>query len=314
RSGRGGLCARLVLLSMLSMLSGARAEEDIEEAPKFVENIGEYVTLSNVVGNAGYTFGFQVGEELVYRVYWGWIPVGKSRIVTRWVEKDGKRYIAIVHRTRSSSVISAIYPVNDRLESIVDPDTFLPAKFSKNLHEGRHRYHETTWFDHPKKEAHWVSFRKQTEKTYAIKADTRDMLCFLYYIRSMKMAEGNVVKAEVMADEKLYDLEVNVYGVDEVRTKGFGKVKARKLEPKAKFDGLFVRKGKMNTWASLDDRFVAVRIEADLPFANVKVLLAEVHGPGDDFWIRNTIERLNKGEKDEKDEAEVDAALRDIDG
>ena len=139
------------------------------------------------------------------------------------------------------------------------------------------------------------------------------MLSFLYNMRSKKFKQGDVVKAEVMADEKLYDLEVHAHDVEEVRTKGFGKVKARKLEPKAKFNGLFVRKGKMNTWGSLDDRFVAVRIEADLPFANVKVLLSEVHGPGDDFWTRKTREELDLGEKDDEDEASVDAALQELD-
>ena len=60
-----------------------------------------------------------------------------------------------------------------------------------------------------------------------------------------------------------------------------------KVVPTAAFDGLFVRKGKMEFWVSNDERRVCTKMVADTPFANVKLYLAKVEGPGEDDWIRD---------------------------
>ncbi|MFT5241423.1 MAG: hypothetical protein ACI9X0_002404 [Kiritimatiellia bacterium] len=313
-------CAALIISVMMGQaeratVAGTNGASAEAAAPvvQLVPNDTEYTTLTNVTGNGEYDFGFQVGEELYYKIYWGWIPVGKSRIITRWVEKDGKRFIAIRFRTRSNSVIRKIYKVDDRFESIIDPETFLPVKFSKKLHQGKQRYHQATTFDHENKVAHWTSFKKNVEKDLDIESDTRDILTSLYYMRSMKIKEGDHNAFTVMEGEKLYELEVQAHKVERVRTKGFGKVKALKLVPKAKFNGLFVQKGEMTTWGSTDERFVAVRIEGQIPVAKVKIILSEVYGPSDDFWTNTTKENSKSKAKKEVDEEEVEAALRELD-
>ncbi|MDE0839940.1 MAG: DUF3108 domain-containing protein [Kiritimatiellae bacterium] len=310
-----------LITSMMMGCATGQAEEATADAAgtnaapvvQLVPNDTEYTTLTNVTGNGEYDFGFQVGEELYYKIYWGWIPVGKSRIITRWVEKDGKRFISIRFRTRSNSVIRKIYKVDDRFESIIDPETFLPVKFSKKLHEGKQRYHQATTFDHVNKVAIWKSFKKNEEKVLDIESDTRDILTSLYYMRSMKIEEGDHNAFTVMEGEKLYELEVQAHKVERVRTKGFGKVKALKLVPKAKFNGLFVQKGKMTTWGSTDERFVAVRIEGQIPVAKVKIILSEVYGPKEDFWTKKTKKNSKSRAKKEVDEEEVEAALRELD-
>ena len=52
------------------------------------------------------------------------VSVGTCRITTQWVEEDGRTLLAIRYRTRSNKVIAVIYPVDDKIESIVDPETF----------------------------------------------------------------------------------------------------------------------------------------------------------------------------------------------
>ena len=54
-----------------------------------------------------------MGETLDYRIYWGVIPVGSSRVTTEWIEEDGRTLIAIRFRTKSNDVLSKIYPVDD---------------------------------------------------------------------------------------------------------------------------------------------------------------------------------------------------------
>ena len=220
---------------------------------------------------------FPVGEQIVYRIYWGIIPVGESVVSTEWIEKDGQQLLVIRIRSKTNKVLSTFYPVDDLLESVINPETFLPLQFTKNLSEGRYKAHEVTQFDHAGGVARMQSITNDKRKEYPIEADTRDLLSFMYFMRQFPMKMGEVLKQRVMADEDIYDIEVEPQKVEKVKTVNGEWVKSLKVEPKAKFDGLFVRKGRGWMWISEEgeDR-VVTRIAAEVPVANVKLVLDEV--------------------------------------
>jgi len=233
-------------------------------------------------------FWFPVGEELIYRIYWGIIPVGRTHVVTEWIREDGKRLLAIRYRTRSNKVIAKIYPVDDLIEAIIDPETFRPVRFRKKLSEGRHRSDEVTTFDYDCLRARWESKTKNQVKEYEIEPDTRDLVSFMYHMRSENFHPGEVRDFRVMADEKIYDLSVKVRAKETVKLPRFGEVRSLRLEPEAKFQGLFVRSGRMVLWVSQDERRLCTKVTVVVPVASVRVLLDQVRGPGDDFWTSRT--------------------------
>ena len=230
---------------------------------------------------------FPIGEEIVYTLYWGIIPVGRATVTASWFEFEGRTLLRVHARAVSNSVIAKIYPVDDNLESLIDPATFLPVRFTKKMSEGRHKYDEEVVFDHVKLKARWKSFKKNTEKTYDIQPDTRDLLCFLFWMRGRPLKENETLKTKVDTDEKIYDLTINTFTIEKVKLSKYGKREGLKCIPKAEFNGLFVRKGDMTVWVSRDPRAVMLKMVADTPFANVEVNLKEVNGPGKDFWIEN---------------------------
>ena len=228
-----------------------------------------------------------VGERLIYRIYWGIIPVGLAVTSTEWLEEDGRRLLRIRFRTKSNRVLETIYPVDDSIESVVDPATFLPIRFEKKLSEGSHRYHEVTVFDRTNNVARWESKLPGRTKTFPIRPDTRDIPSFMYYMRSHTFEPGAREHYEVMADEKTYDLWVNVIKWDQTSLPIYGDVECFRAEPEAAFNGLFVRdKGQIWLWASRDERCLATRVVVQIPVAKAKIILEEVQGPGDDAWIR----------------------------
>lgn len=229
---------------------------------------------------------FQVGEELVYGVYWGVVNVGHSHATTTWEEWEGRRVLAIRFRTRSTPFLDRIYKVDDLVETLVDPVTFLPIQYTLNLREGRHRKHEVTRFDFEKQEATWENLLKDRRKTFPLGPDTRDIISFMYYMRSQELPRGERLNYRVMADDKVYDLFVNVGRSDRMEFERYGKVRSTRLDPEAAFEGIFVRKGKLTMWVSEDPRRLLTRMMATTPFANIRVNLEEVRGPGEDFWVQ----------------------------
>ena len=249
--------------------------------------------------------GFPVGEELVYRIHWGKIPVGEARATTAWTEWQGRRVLAIRFRTRSNNFLSALYPVDDTIESLVDPDGFRTLQFVKRLNEGSHHYDQTTTFDWTNRTAHWVSKLDGRERRFPIEDDTRDIPTLMYALRAQGFEPHGTRRFRVMADEKIYDMEAVGLGEEKVRLPKYGRVPCVKVEPKASFQGVFVRKGRMFVWATRDARHLAVRISVEVPVARVWLTLYQVRGPGDDFWVGK--EKGGAGGGEGGDDAEVGA-------
>ena len=90
---------------------------------------------SHVVG-ATNDLWFPVGEKLVYRLYWGIIPVGTCEMCTQWIEVEGKTLLSIKATAKTTYVVSKIYPVDDYIETRVNPATFLPVEYVQKLREG----------------------------------------------------------------------------------------------------------------------------------------------------------------------------------
>ena len=231
---------------------------------------------------------FPVGEQLEYRMYWKFLPVATTTMTSEWVKHEGRDVIALRLTTRSGRVISKIYPIDDLVESIVDPATFLPLKYVEKLKEGKYRRDETTFFDHAAGTADWHSDHNGKKSTYKIDEDTRDTLCFTYFMRSKGLAVGKTEKFRVAAEEKIFDLIVTGVKEEKVYLSKFGKRKCLRVSTKAKFGQVFVNGGALDLWFSTDARRVCAKMAMKLPAAKINGLLRAVRGPGDDFWTKQT--------------------------
>ncbi|MBU4366015.1 MAG: DUF3108 domain-containing protein [Verrucomicrobia bacterium] len=228
---------------------------------------------------------FPVGEQIFYKVQWGVWIVAETKVASEYIEEDGRELLAIRVTTHTKSILSVFYPVDDFIESVVDPVTFLSIRFTKRLSEGRYRLHEITTFDHKARTAHWRHLLKNESKDFAIDANTRDLISFMFYMRSQKFEPNKHYEFRVMADEKLYNLLVESRDIETLNIGNYAKIRSLKLDPEAKFQGLFVRVGKLEVWISDDERCLCVRATAKAPvIGTIRLLIDRVEGPGDDYW------------------------------
>ena len=231
-------------------------------------------------------FPFPVGEQLVYRIYWGIIPVGQTEIKTEWIEENGKKLLAIRYRTFTNRIFDTIYPVDDTAESIVTPETFLPTRFSFLLTRRRSRTEKTVTFDHASLKAVIVSNSTGQTNEFEIAKDTRDIISFLYYSRSSEFQPFQTRQCQIVADAGILDMKLKTFDYEDVNIPPFGKVSSLRLDPIAKLDTLTVENGKVMSWIA-KERCLATKMTIDAPLANVSIELREVNGPNaDDFWSK----------------------------
>ena len=228
---------------------------------------------------------FPVGEEIDYEIQWGVFSVGDATAKAAWTNCGGRRLLTLTVEGKSNGIVEKLYPVEQFLQTVLDPATFLPISFEKRSREGKRRYHEITTFDHATLKGHWKSLLKDKQKDFDIEKDTRDLMGLMYWIRKEPVKENETRTYHVMTDEKMYELIVEAGKREPVSLKNYGKVSCLKMEPKGKFNGMFVRKGRMWLWVSDDPRYTVCRVAASVPVASIKIMLKKVRGPGDDFWV-----------------------------
>ena len=229
---------------------------------------------------------FPVGEVVHYDIQWGVFTVGEAVAQAQWLRLGDRRFLALTMTAKSNGIVEMLYPVTEFMQTLLDPATFLPLSFEKQSSEGRHKTWDITTFDHAKRTGRWESLLRLNPQDFPIEPDTRDLMGLMYWIRKEPVKADETRTYRVMTDEKLYEMILEA-GKKETLDIGkpYGKVATVKMEPKGKFNGLFIRKGRMFVWVSDDARCTLCRVTASVPVASIKVLLRSVEGPGTDGWI-----------------------------
>lgn len=212
---------------------------------------------------------FPVGETLNYNLYWGIIPVGRASLSTDWVTVGTRTLLRIKTTARTTAIVRALYPVNDYVESLVDPSTMLPVQYLQQLNEGRKHRNDRIVFDHGSKRAVWRNDKTDEAHVLIISEDTRDILAFTYYMRSKAYDEKTGMTADVIVDEKLYNLTIKGVRTEQIKINGIeDKVPCFVMEPHAQFGEIFSRKGVVHIWCTQDARRLCAKLLAFLPFAD----------------------------------------------
>jgi len=229
---------------------------------------------------------FPVGENLIYRIHWGMIPIGETKITSEWIEEAGRKLIRIRLRTRTNKWMDKIHKIDDDVVSVVEPGMLLPVRSIELVHDKDRQAKETTVFDHASRIAHWQSSLDGKTSNYVIDADTRDIVSFLYFMRTRTFKPGEQALVTVAAFQTLHQIRLHAEKIEKVGLANYGKISCLRIRPEAVNAGLFARKAPQRAWVSEDPRHLIVRIDAKVAVGTVHVTLYEVGGPGVDFWVK----------------------------
>ncbi len=211
-------------------------------------------------------FAIPLGERMKFSIRWFGIEVGTADVWVKEITKiKGRDAYHIVVNAKSNRIIDFVYPVRDEHHSYVDVQHFYSLRYERNIREGTYRADEVMEYDQVNHKARYESKRSGDIKEMLIPKNVQDQLSCTFWFRVQEMKPGDKIKIPINVDEKNWNLEVDVQAIEMIHVDGFGKVPAIRAEPFARFQGLFVRRGRAWGWMSADERRIPLIMKTKVP-------------------------------------------------
>ncbi|OGW81136.1 MAG: hypothetical protein A3G33_10085 [Omnitrophica bacterium RIFCSPLOWO2_12_FULL_44_17] len=256
-----------ILISLMAMTAGCRAV-------KF-QGLSSEDSLGALSGKQEQKI--RVYERLKYSIRWMGVEVGTAEGKVEGIEKvKGRDAYHISLRVLSNSVINLIYPVVDEHHTYIDVKDLHTLRYEKNLQEGRYRANEVTEYDQEGHTALFHALRSGDQKEMLIPKHVQDQLSCGYWFRLQPMKPSDTIHIPVNADEKNWDLQVDILKYNRLQIENLGYFDAVEVEPHAKFQGVFVRRGKVRAWQGIDERRIPLMMQTTIPvLGTVSAILVE---------------------------------------
>ena len=207
---------------------------------------------------------FTAGERLTYDVSWSsLLTAGAATIhVAEKKPSYGSTAYYIVAEGRPTPLVSKLYSLYYKVDTLLDTYTLLPQRGSVYSEEGKQRRMKTTRFDHRKKQADYqVETRTIVRKSLGISAVAQDPLGALFVLRSIALKAGEKITMPICDGGTSYRVLIEAGATETVMTRT-GDVQAQRLSitPPAE-----VGARALSVWFSSDAARVPVKMSAQLP-------------------------------------------------
>ncbi len=214
------------------------------------------------------------GERLEFSVGWGPVKAGTAVMEIQGIRRfEGRLAYHVVSTAISNAVMDRIYPVRDRIVSLMDVNDLTTLYFEKHLREGRFRSDQSVRFDHERGVAVY-----QDGEEVELESASYDVLAAFYRVRAMPLEPGAEFLLDSFDNRKRYSISVRVTGRERV-TVPAGTFDCIVLEPALKSGALFKHEGRLSVWITDDERRIPVLMRSRLSLGSVSVELTGYHRP-----------------------------------
>lgn len=214
------------------------------------------------------------GERLTFSVGWGPVKAGTAVMEIQGIRRfEGRLAYHVVSTAVSNAVLDRIYPVRDRIVSLMDVNDLTTLYFEKHLREGGYRSDQSVRFDHERGVAVYQDGGESELESAAF-----DVLAAFYRVRTMPLEPGEEFFLDSFDNRKRYSIRVRVTGRERV-TVPAGAFDCIVVEPTLKSGALFKHEGRLHVWITDDERRMPVLMRSRLTLGAVSAELTEYHRP-----------------------------------
>src|SRR5208337_403087 len=220
---------------------------------------------SHAQNNAALTTNkaFAPGESLTYDISWSTIiGAGVAIMEVKSGETiSGRQTYNLISTTHSVGIVDMVYPVHDKIVSVVDAEELYSLSFNLSEYHGKKTRSRSTIFDQAKGTVRDV-VNQDPPEDFSIPPHVQDALSSLYYVRTFRdLAVGKTINVEVHDSGKNWAVEVNVLGKEKISTPA-GEFDTIKVRTYPRYEGVFMNKGEIYIWFTDDTRKIPVLMKS----------------------------------------------------
>ncbi len=215
------------------------------------------------------------GERLSYSLTYLGVVGGSMVLEVSRPQTDGPLHFSL--RADSSPFVSRFTIVDDRMETLIDPERVTTLISRKHTREGRYSADDVGVFDPIHGTARWWRDGKATEAVPA-PVPVLDTLGAVVYLRTLPLSPGKEYSFSVQSGGKTYPLVVAVSPGERLHSV-LGDVQTLVVEPRFREGFLAKKAGKLVLWLSSDETHTPVRIASELSFGSLRANLASIERP-----------------------------------
>jgi hypothetical protein len=233
----------------------------------FLPILFSLILTSSVPLGQRYQVTYQPGEEIRYRVHYGFFNAGEAimRVTNQLFRVNNRICFRAEVVGNSTGAFDRIVRIRDVWGSYFDTINFQPQKSFRSIAENRYRKKEEIFFDYGRGIARIQSENSQTEEI-PVQSNVQDMVSGYYFLRLQKydnLRKNDTIRLSGIFENKTYNFKIVYLGKEKVKTK-FGKANSFVISPVMPDNKLFSGRNPIKMWISDDDNRIPLKIEAEL--------------------------------------------------
>ncbi|MGH7501005.1 MAG: DUF3108 domain-containing protein [Longimicrobiales bacterium] len=217
---------------------------------------------------------FGIGEQMTYRVDWGFLSVGQGRLEIL-PALDSMRGVPTYHIGFTMKGGLPLYRVDDYSQSWLTVSDLISLRFDQNLDEGSYERHRIV--DFFPEEGRWDRLDHEEEGELP-SADPLDDISFLYFVRTLPLEVGETYTFNRYWKDEGNPVTVKVLRKETVKVPA-GEFETIVVRPIIKTRGMFSEGGEAEVYFTDDSRRLIVKLNARMNVGTLKMAL-QSYSPG----------------------------------
>lgn len=224
---------------------------------------------------------FSASESLYLNVAYLGMDVGKIAMRYRGVKvMNGKEVYHFQARLKTAPFYSAIYELDDTVETFVDKEKFLGLRYNLVQRESKQNVDEVQLYDREKLRTSAYQKSVRDGKTKNKKWDnwmprlSLDGFSMAYFIRGLPWKDGSTYAVPVVNKGKTTILTLRMEAKEKIKTHK-GQVEAFRVHVISQYSGTTLKSGDMMLWLANTPGKELLRIKASIKIGSVYAETAE---------------------------------------
>lgn len=256
-----------------------------------VISLGMTLGTVNVLGQSkciDKELSFQSGEEINYVITYNWFlvwtDVGKVKFEVRDTTMHDKELYRLIGTGTTFSFYEWFFQVYDVYQSWIDPETFRPIYYHRDVDEDGYLIDIKYWYNHRQKEVYSrVQKRSKPAKrdTLALPNCTFDVMSVIYYARNIDFESYDInqkIPLKIVLDNELTDIYLRYKGKEVRKVRGVGRFNTLKFTGSLIAGDVFKGGEDLVIWVTDDENRIPVWIEAPIIVGKIKARLVGYKG------------------------------------